>query len=210
MIFSENRCPLFGIMRGVSTGSGSFLFFANPRQGLVDLMTIPYQNYASDTQTNFDDVFPDMNSEIANPGDGTTSGAPQKILFFVSDGVNDAANISCSRTTTAGQDPQTRTNYTRCQEPLKPALCKTLKDRGIKIAVLYTTYLALPTNAWYMSWIDPFNRGPYGPSPNSQIAKNMEDCATPGFYFEVSPTEGISQAMTALFQKVVQSARLTK
>ena len=176
----------------------------------IDLMTIPYQNYASDTQTNFDDVFPDMNGEISNPGDGTTSGAPQKILFFVSDGVNDAANISCSRTTTAGQDPQTRTNYTRCQEPLKPALCKTLKDRGIKIAVLYTTYLALPTNGWYMSWIDPFNRGPYGPSPNSQIAKNMEDCATPGFYFEVSPTEGISQAMTALFQKVVQSARLTK
>ncbi len=32
----------------------------------------------------------------------------------------------------------------------------------------------------------------------------------PGFYFEVSLTEGISDAMNALFQKVVQTARLIK
>jgi len=29
-------------------------------------------------------------------------------------------------------------------------------------------------------------------------------------YFEVSPTQGISDAMTKLFQKVVQQARLTQ
>lgn len=188
----------------------SSLSSAKTAAAAIDLMTVPYQNYASDTDTNFDKIFPAMNNEISTPGDGTTSGSPQKILFFVSDGVADAANISCTKTTTPGQDPQTGTTYTRCQEPLTVSLCKTLKDRGIKIAVLYTTYLALPTNGWYMNWIDPFNKGPYGPSPNSEIAKNMEACATPGFYFEVSPTDGISQAMTALFQKVVQSARLTK
>jgi hypothetical protein len=38
----------------------------------------------------------------------------------------------------------------------------------------------------------------------------MQACASEGYYFEVSPTDGISQAMTALFQKVVQAARLTK
>jgi Flp pilus assembly protein TadG len=188
----------------------SSLSSAKSAAAAIDLMTVPYQNYASDTDTNFDKIFPAMNSEISTPGDGTTSGSPQKILFFVSDGVADAANISCTKSTTPGQDPQTGATYTRCQEPLTVSLCKTLKDRGIKIAVLYTTYLALPTNYWYMDWIDPFNQGPYGPSQNSEIAKNMEACATPGFYFEVSPTDGISQAMTALFQKVVQSARLTK
>ena len=50
-----------------------------------------------------------------------------------------------------------------CQSPINPALCTTIKDRDIKIAVLYTTYLALPTNAWYNTWIAPFNTGPYGP-----------------------------------------------
>ena len=38
----------------------------------------------------------------------------------------------------------------------------------------------------------------------------MKDCASDGFYFEVSPTQGISDAMTALFQKAVLQARLTK
>ena len=175
----------------------------------IDLMTVPYQNYASDTDTDFS-VLTQMNSEITSPGDGATSGAPQKVLFFVSDGVADADNGACTQPTTAGQDPQTNKKYTRCQEPLNPSLCTAIKNRGIKIAVLYTTYLALPTNGWYMSWIDPFNKGPYGPSPNSKIAQNMQSCASPGLYFEVSPTQGIADAMTALFQKAVQSARLTK
>src|SRR5476651_1032555 len=145
----------------------------------IDLMTVPYQNYASDTDTNFDIILPAISSIIAVPGDGSSPSSPQKILFFVSDGVADAAGITCSQPTSAGQDPQTKQNYTRCQEPLNVSSCTAIKDRGIKIAVLYTTYLALPTNGWYMSWIDPFNKGPYGPSVNSQIATNMASCASP-------------------------------
>jgi Flp pilus assembly protein TadG len=189
----------------------SNLATAKSSASAIDLMTVPYQNYASDTETDFG-VFNGLNSAIPNPGDGSTSGSPLKYVFFVSDGVADRAvgSPSCAKTTTAGQDPQTGTNYTRCQEPLNTTYCDTLKKRGIKVAVLYTTYLALPTNAWYMSWIDPFNAGPYGPSVNSQIAQNMQACASPGLYFEVSPTDGIAAAMTALFQKAVQLARLTK
>jgi Flp pilus assembly protein TadG len=177
----------------------------------IDLMTVPYQNYASDTDTDFD-VLSSLNNNISNPGDGSTSGSPQKYVFFVSDGVADRAigSPGCSKPITQGQDPKTGTKYTRCQEPLQISYCDALKKRGIKIAVLYTTYLALPTNGWYMTWIDPFNDGPYAPSVNSEIAKNMQACASPGLYFEVSPTDGISAAMTALFQKAVQQARLTK
>ena len=177
----------------------------------IDLMTVPYQNYASDTDTDFN-VFDGINSAITTPGDGSSASSPQKYVFFVSDGVADRAVglPGCAMVTTPGQDPETGTNYTRCQEPLLTSYCSTLKSRGVKIAVLYTTYLALPTNGWYMSWIDPFNAGPYGPSPNSQIAQNMEACASPGLYFEVSPTQGISDAMKALFAKAVQEAHLTK
>ena len=176
----------------------------------IDLMTVPYQNYASDTDTNFDSALPAINSIIATPGDGSSPSVPQKVLFFVSDGVADANTASCSQPTTPGQDPQTGQTYTRCQEPLDVSWCDSIKARGIKIAVLYTTYLALPTNSWYMTWIDPFNQGPYAPSVNSQIAANMQSCASPGFYFEVSPTDGIAQAMIALFQKAVLAARITR
>ena len=170
----------------------------------IDLMTVPYQNYADDTGTNMDSILPAINSAIPTPGSGASSSQPQKVLFLVSDGVTDEVNPSggCSQPTVTGSDPQTNQSYVRCQEPVNVALCTAIKNRGIKIAVLYTTYLPLPTNAWYNSYIAPF-------SPS--ISANMQSCATPGYYFEVSPSNGsIAQAMNALFQKAVNEARLTQ
>jgi Flp pilus assembly protein TadG len=168
----------------------------------IDLMTVPYQNYAADTLTDFHSVLTAINKEMKDPGDGSISSQAQKILFFVSDGVADRAlgSPQCMQATTYSTDPKTGQSYIRCQEQLDVNLCKTIKDRGIRIAGLYTTYLPLPTNSWYTKWIQPFS---------GKIAENMKACASEGLYFEVSPTQGISDAMTALFKKVVQQARLT-
>jgi hypothetical protein len=190
----------------------SNLTMAKSSASNIDLMTVPYQNYADDTDTDFPDVLTSINSQITTPGTGNSSSSPLKYVFFVSDGVSDRAigSPSCSQPTTVGSDPQTQQTYQRCQEPLIASFCTTMKNRGIKIAVLYTTYLPLPTNSWYNTWIAPFNLGPYGPSPNSQIALNMASCASPGLFFEVSPTQGISSAMNALFQKAVAEAHISQ
>jgi len=165
----------------------------------IDLMTIPWQNYNSDQCTDFDGVFNTMNNTIPAPGSGT-SAAPQEFLFFVSDGVADAHYPStCTKSTTGG----------RCQEPFNATNCTALKNRGVQIAVLYTTYQQVTSNSWYMTWIDPFNQGPFAPSPNSEVAQNMKSCASPGYYFEVGPNQGISEAMDTLFRKAVAQARLT-
>ncbi|CCD99156.1 TadE/TadG family type IV pilus assembly protein [Bradyrhizobium sp. STM 3809] len=178
----------------------SSLTSAKSAAGNIDLMGVYGNNdsFTADKDTPYTTVLPAINNEIATPGDGT-SGSPLKYLFFVSDGVADESNAACLKPKASGN---------RCQSPINPALCTALKSRGIKIAVLYTTYLQLPTNSWYMSWIDPFNKGPFGPSPNSEIAQNMQACASDGFYFEVSPTQGISDAMNALFNKAVADARI--
>ena len=55
--------------------------------------------------------------------------------------------------------------------------------------------------SWCNTWIVPFA---------SKIATNMQNCASPGLYFEVSPSQGISEAMNALFQKAVAQAHLTQ
>jgi Flp pilus assembly protein TadG len=179
----------------------SSLSSAQTAAGNIDLMTVNGQNDNNDQDTGFSAIMPAIDNLISNPGNGTT-GSPLKYLFFVSDGVADEYNPSkCIKTTTSSG---------RCQSPIDPTLCTNMKNRGVKIAVLYTTYLQLPTNSWYMSWINPFNPGPWGPSPNSQIAQNMQSCASPGFYFEVSPTQGISQAMNTLFAKAVMDARISQ
>ncbi|MFH1343114.1 MAG: TadE/TadG family type IV pilus assembly protein [Pseudomonadota bacterium] len=178
----------------------SSLTSAKTAAGNIDLMTVKGQNENNDQDTQYTNLFPAMNSAITNPGTGA-SGSPLKYLFFVSDGVADEQNSGCLKPKASGN---------RCQSPINPALCTTIKNRGIKIAVLYTTYLDLPTNSWYNSWIKPFNAGPYDPaSVNSEIAKKMEECASPGFYFEVTPTQGISEAMTVLFQRAVSDARIS-
>ncbi|MDH2347213.1 MULTISPECIES: pilus assembly protein [unclassified Bradyrhizobium] len=183
----------------------SSLTSAKTAAGNIDLMSVAGQNdaFTADKDTPFTTIFPAINSAIASPGAGTSS-APLKYLFFVSDGVADESNASCLKTM---YNSRWGNIAPRCQSPINPALCTTLKNRGIKIAVLYTTYQP-PTDTWYSDWIAPFNAGTWGPSPNSEIAQNMQSCASPGFYFEVSPTQGISAAMNALFKKAVADARI--
>jgi hypothetical protein len=106
------------------------------------------------------------------------------VLFFVTDGVEDE---------TVGSS--------RVQSLMDPSYCTTIKNRGIRIAVLYTTYLPLPTNDWYNTHIAPFQ-------PN--IGPNLQSCASPGLYFQVSTDQDISAAMIALFNAAVQTAHLTK
>nr|WP_295468996.1 pilus assembly protein TadG-related protein [Mesorhizobium sp.] len=164
---------------------------AKGKANQVDLMTIPNQNYDNDQQTNFDKTFASLNEKIDNPGSGKDASHRQKVVFFVSDGVGDSYKPStCTKKTTGG----------RCQEPIDLKVCDQLKARGIRIAALYTTYLPLPTNGWYQTWIAPFSK---------EIGTRMSQCASPGLYFEVSPTEGISEAMEALFMKVINSPRIT-
>jgi Flp pilus assembly protein TadG len=167
----------------------------NPQVGdseyVLDLMTIPQQGYNDDTQTSFDSALTQLNSKVPAGGSGTSTADTQKIIFFVSDGVGDSYKAStCTKKTTGS----------RCQEPIDVSFCKAAKDRGIKIAVLYTTYLPLPTNDWYNTWIKPFQ---------SEIPTKMQTCASPGLYFEVTPTQGITEAMQALFLKIVRMPRLT-
>lgn len=169
--------------------------------GNIDLMTVPYQNYRGDTQTNFDDVFKDIEKKIDKPGDGITPGEPQKVLYFVSDGVNDANKNSCDKSLITSTDYTTGKSFSRCMEPINQKLCEKIKKRGIKIAVLYTTYFPLPTNGFYNAFIAPFQ---------SQISDAMRNCASDGLFFEVGPNQGITEAMNTLFRKALNQVTLTR
>jgi hypothetical protein len=68
-------------------------------------------------------------SIMPNPGGGTriAGDTPQEVLFFVTDGVE-----------------YETVNGSRVQSLRYPSYCTTIKNRGIRIAVLYTTYGPLP------------------------------------------------------------------
>ena len=137
----------------------------------------------SDEDTDFEAAMTGIGKIMPAPGTGMAGNTPQEVLFIVSDGVDDSNSGG------------------RHQALFDTSYCTTVKNRGIRIAVLYTTYLPLPTNAWYNTYIASFQ---------PQIAGNMQKCASPGLYFQVSTDQDISAAMNALFQQAIATARLVR
>jgi Flp pilus assembly protein TadG len=160
-------------------------------------------NCNDDTDTDFNNAMSIINTNMPNPGGGTNvnGDTPQEVLFIVSDGVDDKNSTTCSQPTIG------YSGGTRCQQPFDTTWCTTIKNRGIRIAVLYTEYLPLPTNSWYETGYGTFKGiAPFQPT----IATNMQACASPGLYFDVQSGGDISSAMAALFQQAVSTARLTQ
>jgi Flp pilus assembly protein TadG len=156
----------------------------------IDVLTVYKNNWLtssknnSDEDTDFEAAMQGINTTMPAPGTGMAASTPQEVLFLVSDGVDDSNK-----------------NGSRNQALFDTSWCTTVKNRGIRIAVLYTTYLPLPTNSWYNTYIAPFQ---------PQIAGNMQNCASPGLFFQVSTDQDISAAMQALFQQTIATARLIK
>jgi Flp pilus assembly protein TadG len=152
---------------------------------VYDNSCLTQSNCNNDTDTNSDLALSSINSIMPKPGGGTkTAGdSPQEVMFFVTDGVEDEM-VSGNRVLSL----------------MTTTMCTTIKNRGIRIAVLYLTYLPLPTNTFYNQNVAPFQ-------PN--IGTNLESCASPGLYTQVTTDSDISTALAQLFQQAVSTARLT-
>ncbi len=145
----------------------------------------------SDTDTNSDNALSSINTIMPTPGNGTNvrGDSPQEVLFFVTDGVEDEM-VSGSRQ----------------QSVMSTSECTTIKNRGIRIAVLYTTYVPLNlvtgtgAPSWYATYIAPIQ---------SNIGPTLESCASPGLYQEVDTNQDISTALATLFINAVNTAHLT-
>ena len=143
-------------------------------------------NNNQDSDTNYDNAMSSINAAMPNPGSGTSVAGdkPQEVLFFVTDGVEDEW-----------------VNGARVESVMDPAKCAAIKARGIRIAVLYTEYLPLPTDGWYQGHVASFQ---------SNIAPSLQACASPGLYSMVQTGGDIPAALANLFQFAVQSAYLSQ
>jgi Flp pilus assembly protein TadG len=183
----------------------------------IALMPVVYQNCVflgcsnssptnpkTDYGTDIAGALTSLNSIMPAPGLGSNASGdtPQEVVFLVTDGVEDKISSTCPNATLG--------SHNRCQQPLDTTMCTTIKNRGIKIAILYTEYLQLinlgpsqnVTDSFYMSWIDAYDE----PTPNTgTIALNLQACASPGFYSSVATGSDITAALTDLFIKVASS-----
>jgi Flp pilus assembly protein TadG len=144
----------------------------------------------NDTSTNFTTAFSGVNAIMPTPGQGTNNATdkPQAILFIITDGMRDEL--------TSGNG--------RALGPIPTSGCDTIKNRGIRIAVLDTQYLpASASDSWSISNV----KTPYL-SPTDKITPALTACASPGLFYQVTTDSDISAALTALFEQAVATAHL--
>ena len=152
-----------------------------------------------DVATSYDNSLGKLSetSYIPSPGNGTNQAGdtPQEVLFIVTDGVEDEQPVS-SRIQQAmndlGNAPGGNSSSTNW--------CTTIKNRGIKIAILYTDYLPVPANSWYNTYISPIQ---------SDIGPALQACASPGLFYDAAIGADLGAALSALFAAVTQSGHLT-
>jgi hypothetical protein len=156
-----------------------------------------------DMDTYLDSDLVTLNSSttwLPTPGNGTNNpgDTPQEVLFIVTDGLNDEGSPRSY--------PPIDWNGTRCSA---------IKARGIRIAVLYTQYIAGSGGSWYTSAVQPglptgLPPGLPTSTPNSgdPMALATQQCASPGLYYEVSTDGDVTAALNTLFQEAIATARL--
>ena len=152
-----------------------------------------------DVTTSYDNSLGKLSqsSYIPNPGNGTNQAGdtPQEVLFIVTDGVEDEKSGG-SRLQQAindvGHAPGGNSSSTNW--------CTTIKNRGIKIAILYTDYLPVTANSWYVTYIQPIQ---------SDIGPALQACASPNLFYDAAIGADLGQALTKLFNAVTQSGHLT-
>jgi hypothetical protein len=95
--------------------------------------------------------------------------------------------------------------------------CSAIKARGIRIAVLYTEYIAGSGGAFFTNDVKlglptgiPSGLPPATPNPGDPMALAAQQCASTGLYYEVTTNGDISSALQTLFLKAVSTARLTQ
>ena len=112
------------------------------------------------------------------PQQGTN--IPQKFLFVITDGVYDET-----------------VNGTRKINAFSPSDCAAVKALGVSILVLYTPYLKIPDNSFWVNNVEPIQ---------GNIQPNLTTCAsTPSYFFVANDATDIQNQLNAMFQLVLES-----
>jgi Flp pilus assembly protein TadG len=147
-------------------------------------------NRNDDVDTNYDNALSSANAQMPDPGNGTNNlnDTPQEVLFIVTDGMEDES-VAGARTFLLNGS-SVNTNW-----------CTTIKNRQIRIAILYTTYLPITTDPWTTQNVSQYF---------DDIAPALQACASPGLFYQASVDDNLSDDLKKLFQTTVATAHLTQ
>ena len=190
--------PLTSSINGDPNNSSTINYAA---QNLASLLDTNMNSSLGSGGTHIDTAITSMNSVITSVGNGSTSINTLPYVFLVTDGAQDPQTKGVPNGSWAGSNHATT---------IDPAICSTMKSRGIKISVLYTPYVTInPVNASFAGDEDDYANNNI---PN--IPASLSGCASPsdasGSYFYTANTpQAIQQALKDMFNHALTVAHIT-
>ncbi len=146
--------------------------------------------------TDYSGAMTSLTSKVSTSGSGS-SGSPQQFVFLMTDGVGDvwASSQSTCPSGTVGW------NGSHCTQAFDPSTCDALKNKGVTVGVIYTTYLSMAGTGSFDQLVSPFF---------SNLPTNLQSCASPGWFYQASDGNDIQVAINALFAKATGHGVLTQ
>lgn len=191
--------------------------------GTIDIATPP----ASAPQKQNTYINEQLNSllpTIPASKDGSSQDMSKKYLFIVTDGARDVPSSfgSCTTPVKKNSGPWKDLSSGRCTNAINPSYCKSFKDKGVIVGVLQTTYVPIPNDANkpydatsnVNQWFGFELRDNLVPSSSTtkiydRISPALQECASPGWFFEASDGDAIEVAMKKMFDQTTFAPSLT-
>lgn len=167
--------------------------------------------------THFENIWPGISSYFQTPGNGTSSSSTIPFIILVTDGADNS------------QTYYPQNNFTGSWPQLPDTtdangFCGAAKAAGYTVAVLLIPYdpIVDPKAIWndedgavnYIvdPSIYPAPPSPYTPSvpAGDNLNKNMQSCASSGYFFSAATSDEINLAMQTIFYQAVASTRITQ
>ncbi|WP_414642410.1 TadE/TadG family type IV pilus assembly protein [Bradyrhizobium sp.] len=152
--------------------------------------------------THIDNGLSSINTIITNVGDGSTSTNTLPYVFLITDGAEDPQVKGVPNGSWSGSNHATTIDPT--------TVCTPLKNRGIKISVLYVPYVKInPVNASFANDEDDYANNNI---PN--IPGSLSACASPpdssgSYFYTASTPQEINDSLQAMFNHALITAHLT-
>ena len=186
--------PLTSSINGSSTNSTTINYAA---ANLATLLDTNINTNLGSGGTHIDTALSSVNTLIVSVGDGSASNNTLPYVFLVTDGAQDPQVKGVPNGSWSGS------NHATVIDPTKE--CKTLKDRGIVVSVLYIPYQTInPVNTSFAGDEDT------AANTNIQyIPASLRGCASPGFFYTANTPADITTALNAMFNHAVVTAHIT-
>ena len=155
--------------------------------------------------TNIAQSLGNMNTTIVSVGSGSSASSTLPYVFLVTDGA---------------VDPQTKqlnvsggwagSNHATVIASGASSPCKQLRDRGIKVSVLYIPYVPInPVNASFANDEDD-----YANNNIANIPASLQSCASPpdssgSYFYTASSPQQIQDSLKAMFNHALVTAHIT-